>query len=247
MRGVYGKPYISLDTVLPLNVLDIEAIHLELASAQKSVIWWGVGARDSSNFNLPQPEASQRVKDFYAKNAGNKKLIESYVQFAHGAYVPAYAVNIAKPNKLIERQGLAREVDTAEAWTRDLNVFPSIQEFIDCCGAFKTTGRISLFVQHTNCSEPIHADYNHAENVFMKRHVAEAEKDFLWINPTGIKRLFVLDEQTGFQHYIESFSAWFNGLDAHGVDAVDRECWTLRIDGVFTDKFRQKIKVLQNG
>lgn len=245
MRGVNNnKPYVVLDSLLPLHLLDIEGIELELAIAAKSVIWWGVGDKDFSNFNKPAESASQRVKDFYVQHANDKKALEEYAKFAYGIYVPAFPVNLARQTKAADRYGVAREVDTPEAWERNRSMFPSIQRFIDECGAFKTTGRISIIVQHTNCAEPIHADYKHPNNVFLKQHVADAEKEFIWLNPTGWKRLFILDEQTQEKHYVESKAAWFNGLDAHGVDAINRQSWTLRIDGVYTNEFRQKVAAL---
>jgi hypothetical protein len=48
----------------------------------------------------------------------------------------------------------------------------------------------------------------------------------------------VLDEATNTKHYIRGQSSWFNSFDIHGADAFPSMTWSLRIDGKFTNEFR---------
>jgi hypothetical protein len=69
------------------------------------------------------------------------------------------------------------------------------------------------------------------------------KNEFIWINPTGIKKFYVYNEDTQERHDVNSPAIFFNDLDMHGGDTNECMTWSLRIDGVFTDEFKQKLGI----
>jgi hypothetical protein len=67
--------------------------------------------------------------------------------------------------------------------------------------------------------------------------------EFVWINPTGKKKFWLLDPDTNEKTYVKSTAAFFNSLDWHGGDAIPNYTYSLRIDGKFTDQFRQQVGI----
>ena len=244
MKGINGKPYVDLDSLLPLDVLDIEAIELELAVSKRSHNLWGHShPRDFSFFRAPPQDASQQVRDFYEQHKDDQHIVQLYAKLAYGVYSPTVSVRVSQfkgPHSAMSQL----TVDDPEQWERDLTVFPSVHKFIDACGAFESTGRINFFINEHNCEIPMHNDWVHPQSNNKVGYNAVAEKEFLWLNPRQIKALYVFDEKARKKHPITSKSAWFNSLDLHGGDASARAAWTLRIDGVFTKEFRERISTL---
>lgn len=54
---------------------------------------------------------------------------------------------------------------------------------------------------------------------------------------------YVYDEQKAVKHYVKNSKTWiFHDCDFHGVDAVPYFAYNVRIDGIYTSDFRNKIK-----
>ncbi len=65
--------------------------------------------------------------------------------------------------------------------------------------------------------------------------------DFIHIRPRMSRPFYIRDINTSEKIYIDARSAWWDDRIPHGGDPVMFPTYTLRIDGVFTDEFRQKI------
>jgi hypothetical protein len=52
----------------------------------------------------------------------------------------------------------------------------------------------------------------------------------------------MLNHETGEKRYVESYSAWFDTVNQfHGTDPGEGLTFSIRVDGSFTDEFRQRI------
>jgi hypothetical protein len=52
----------------------------------------------------------------------------------------------------------------------------------------------------------------------------------------------VLNEKTNEKLYVRSYSAWFDTVNQfHGTDAAPGLCFSIRVDGVFSDALRERI------
>jgi hypothetical protein len=51
-----------------------------------------------------------------------------------------------------------------------------------------------------------------------------------------------LNHQTNEKQYVDTYSAWFDSVNQfHGSDACENLSFSIRVDGHFTDQFREKI------
>lgn len=242
MRGIYGKPYLDLDTLLPLHLLDLEGIELELATSERYHNLWGHSdKRDFSFYRNPPEGSSDRVKKFYAQHQKNQHQVQLWAKLSLGVYSPSMAVRAS--NFTGDFSAMSQlTVDEANLWSPNYSVFPSVWQFIQNSQVFTSTGRVNFLIQEHQCEIPLHNDYPHPESNGRVGYKAAAEKEFLWINLRQNKGLFIYDTQTKLKHNILSKSAWFNSLDLHGGSANPWASWSLRIDGKFTQEFRNKLR-----
>jgi hypothetical protein len=117
--------------------------------------------------------------------------------------------------------------------TKNIEYFPGLQAWIQSSGVFKETGRQIIFIQMQFSSTPRHVDQDPAR-------APEGYKDppeFLWITNHNGKRLLVQGEST-------DNVCWFNSYVPHETLPDSGLKWSLRIDGKFTDEFKNKLKQL---
>lgn len=242
MHGVYGKPWLDLDSLLPLDILDIEEIEIGLAKApRKPNIFGRYNKRDFMYHQRPPEGASERVKELY--RTASVEDLQFFTKVAYGVYSPGHSVKLSYCGD----NYIASRVDDHTLWTpAHHDLFPSVYKFLKESNVFESTGRLNVFIQEHNCAIPIHTDYVHPMSGPGLGHNAPPEKEFLWINPRRLKSLFVLDDITNERYEITSCSAWFNALDLHGGDPVDRMTWTFRLDGVYTPWFREQVRKLHS-
>ena len=69
------------------------------------------------------------------------------------------------------------------------------------------------------------------------------KSEFIWINPMGLKKFYIYDEDKNIRHDVTSKAVFFNDLDMHGGEPNSQMTWTLRIDGVFTQQFKEKLGI----
>ena len=125
------------------------------------------------------------------------------------------------------------DLDESGIWTPtpEAAELPRLMEFIATL-PFKTTARMMIMYDTNGGAVTPHRD--HAR--FKKCH------EFIWFRPNLRKPFFLLDRRTGKRKYVETYTAWFDTVNQfHGADAVDGLSISLRVDGAWTDEFRQKI------
>jgi hypothetical protein len=117
-------------------------------------------------------------------------------------------------------------------WLETVNAqyFDPLLQWITDSGIFNHTGRILFFIQLQNQGSPQHIDFD-VERV--PQHLRQPS-EFLWLTPpTNPKKLLVDGE-------LAPWACWFNHFKPHGTVAQDRPQWSLRVDGKFTDEFRNQ-------
>lgn len=65
--------------------------------------------------------------------------------------------------------------------------------------------------------------------------------EFIHIKPDLDRPFYLFDPETDERFYINSRVTWWNERDWHGGDPVLKPTFAFRVDGVFTDEFREKI------
>lgn len=125
------------------------------------------------------------------------------------------------------------DLDKTELWhpTVHANEFALLMDFIGTL-PFQATGRMLIIYDDAPRAVPAHRD--HIET--------DICHEFLWLRTNTKKPFFMLNQKTGERKYVEGHSAWFDSVNQyHGSDAVDGLSFSIRVDGKFTDEFRNSI------
>lgn len=111
--------------------------------------------------------------------------------------------------------------------------FAFFYEWLDKQAIFNEYGRVNLFINYQGSNGPTHRDYPDASQ--------PNQDEFILINfnPNN-KKLFVIDNDTNEKIYISGYCNWFNTSNLHGSDPAPQACYSLRVDGVFSEEFKQR-------
>lgn len=128
------------------------------------------------------------------------------------------------------------KLEIEEHWTPTSNIinFPLLQSWLKENNIFKQMGRQIVFLQLQNANSPRHidADLNDAPEEYRKN------SEFIWItSETNGKKLFVNNTEA-------PNITWFNSYKEHYTLPESGVRWSLRIDGLFTEEFKEKLKQL---
>ncbi|HEY0078977.1 MAG TPA: hypothetical protein VGB73_10055 [Pyrinomonadaceae bacterium] len=125
------------------------------------------------------------------------------------------------------------DLDKPELWqlTEEASRFSSLLDFIRTL-PFKQTGRMLVIYDDAATLVPAHRDH-------LKTDLCH---EFIWFRTNLEKPFYVLNHRTKEKLYVESYSAWFDTVNQfHGADAKAGLSFSIRVDGHFTDEFRQQI------
>lgn len=116
--------------------------------------------------------------------------------------------------------------------TENLIHFPELQTWINKSKIFSETGRQIIFIQLQGTCTPVHVDEN------FNKIPEEYKKmpEFIWITEPNGKKLFVNNQETGN-------ITWFNSFIPHGTEVSNGVQWSIRIDGIFSSEFKEKLKI----
>lgn len=68
--------------------------------------------------------------------------------------------------------------------------------------------------------------------------------EFLHIRPDTKRPFYIFDHEENKKHYVMSRVGWWNDRDIHGGEAISEPTYAIRMDGIFTDKFKRQICIL---
>jgi hypothetical protein len=132
-----------------------------------------------------------------------------------------------------ERPDSYFDLDKTELWhpTDEAREFALLMDFIRTM-PFKSTGRMLILYDHALREVPAHRDH-------MEPEVCH---DFIWFRTNKKKPLYMLNHLTGEKTHVESYSAWFDSVNQfHGSEGHDGLSFSIRVDGIFSDSFKEKI------
>ena len=124
-------------------------------------------------------------------------------------------------------------VDKTEAWelAETAEEFSELMDFIATL-PFQATGRILVIYDDSGKAVPAHRDH-------LDTNVCQ---EFIWFRTNLKKPFYLLNPDTNEKKYVEGYSAWFDSVNQyHGSDAYDGLSYSIRVDGKFTDEFRNLI------
>ena len=106
---------------------------------------------------------------------------------------------------------------------------------------FEHIGRVIFFhCEHDGVPfEHRDLDGKHGDDQGYSSH----RNEFIHIRPNTKKAFYVWDPEKKNKVYLNSRAAWWNDQDWHGGEVIREQSYTLRIDGKFTEKFRQRLGI----
>lgn len=240
--GINNHPYLDLSPYIDIDSL--RNMHKEicfgLAKSTSNTTIYGTGLGDlndrKSFMDLAKKynaSADQFDKEIFDTLDWNQRAI--FFKLYEDMYNASRVVTLRDmpPEKRFENYFFKGKEKFTEP-TKNADHFPKLLDWIYNLPIFSEIGRIIFFLNEHDCSLQVHMD---SPKRFRHR------EEFIWLNPTGKKRFWILDPDTREKTYIEAPAAFFNSLDWHGGDAIPTYEYSLRIDGKFTDSFREQLGI----
>ena len=153
---------------------------------------------------------------------GNYIVFEQDVVAGTFSMVPRYCLNFDTKHNANECVALPEDKN-----------FAFFYEWLNSQNIFSDFGRVSLFINYQGASGTLHHDYPDASN--------PNQDEFILINfnPKS-KKFYLIDNNTDEKVYLTGHCNWFNTSNIHGSDPVPQACYSLRVDGLFSDAFKQR-------
>lgn len=134
---------------------------------------------------------------------------------------------------------LKNQSDHVTVFERTDSNFDFMYDWLNKQKIFDDIGRVLFFLSNPYQGSQIHSDYPRLLNTDRVRD------QFVWIRFDHRKKFFVYDEYTKEKHYFDGHVTYFNNVDYHGSEPSELPCFSLRIDGRFTEEFLQKVPAIR--
>ncbi len=153
-----------------------------------------------------------------------------FLEFKHGVYFPWKVFYELIPGGYWSQ----KSTGTGKDFTREARLyFPRTVAFIRSL-PFQELGRCTLLGLNANDAGTVHRDGEPEEQT--------APDQFITLVPRGNKQLFLWDEERQRKLPVQGRAYWFNDFDYHGVEAAPFFRYSLRVDGVFTPAFLERLR-----
>jgi hypothetical protein len=263
IRGLFGRPFIDLEPYLDLSGLD--AIHEEICLGLASVpvdytggshrtmgiippsrpddvgVDYGEVIRSMTDAAFETFRSLADVPDQLdpARRAdltfGEERAIPlsrrqmHWLKVRYGVYFPWKAYVELIPNRRWEDKASPE----GKQFTRLARTFfPKTIAFVESL-PFSHIGRCNIMGLESFDHGTVHRDGEPDE---------QGEPDeFITFVPGANKRLFLWDDVTREEIFVDARAYWFNDFDYHGVVAAPHFRYSVRVDGAFVPELRRRI------
>jgi hypothetical protein len=237
---VNNKPFVSFDNYVDLNSLfELKPFvstfiarnnHLIKPTkyvrgnllAPENTVWYYQNAFEQNINSIENNKLRTELIDLCNRDLfGNYIIFEEEISSGPFTITTRYANNYT--NKHLESNCTKIPEDS------QLNFF---YNWLDNQNIFKEYGRITIFLNYTGTSTVIHKDFP---------DVNQANSDeFIWLSFNNRKKFFLLDTSNNDKIYLPGHCLWFNTGNYHGSDPAEHACYSIRVDGIFSEDFKQK-------
>jgi hypothetical protein len=252
IRGIGGQPYIDLDS--HIDVVGFQQLHYKIC---RGIV--NTSVRKQGNMSEPgrlnvdlytvKPlwlalrEYRALPMDHEIRTIGreigemsNRDSFAEYLKLALGAYDP-YEMIFLK-----DIDGSWETRFDEKQYKPEIANFPELRTWMEnlvTTGVFTHLGRILIFRAEHDVQMMYHQDFCPPDeyDYFDHRH------EFIHIRPNLDKPFNIYDPETRQAVPVTSHSCFFNDQDFHSGGRVSKQTYSVRIDGVFTDEFRQQIGI----
>jgi hypothetical protein len=253
IRGIGGKPFINLD-----NLIDIDGfkkLHYKICKGILDSDYKKEGnmvqpGGFNNAYELTFKPLFQALEEYHnlpedheirilGREIGeyqNRDKFMLFLKLALGAY-DAYQFVFLKT----EEGGWESRFEE-KAWTPDAKYFPELKLWLEnliTTGVFKHLGRIIIFKAEHDCYMPLHRDliYPEENDYFNHRH------EFIHLRTNLDKPFYIWDRDADSKILTDSHATFFNDQDWHAGGRTNKQTYSIRVDGIFTDEFREKMGI----
>jgi len=263
LRGVMGRPFVTLDDMLDLSSLD--ALHEEICLALAQMPTSYTGGSHRSMGIMPEARVAEALVDYqevvralddstfetFRSLADDPSRIDpasrSSTEFGEERAVPLSTRQmlwLKMRHRVYFPWKVYAELIPNERWEDKSNPDGkrwkrSAEALLPKTIAFVKTlpfgaiGRCNIMGLEAHDHGTVHRDGVPAEQ--------GAPDHFITFVPSPGKRLFLFDEAIGKETEVEGRAYWFNDHDYHGVYADPFFRYSVRVDGVFTREFEEAL------
>jgi len=253
IKGINGKPYYNLDKLLDIN--GWQKLHPEICrglvlsqNKKEGNLYSCAGAEISPHYgfrkyiyqaleeykNLPDDHPI-KIQGRLIGELDNRDQFIQYIKLTLGAY-DSYQFVFLKT----EEGGWDSRFEE-KSWTSDAEYFPGLKLWLENLvgDVFEHLGRIIFFKQEHDTVPAIHRDLyqGNFDDYPPHRH------EFIHITPDENKGMFLWDSTKNEKIYMNSRANFWNDLDWHSASPSAVQTYSLRIDGVFTESFRNQLGI----
>ena len=260
IRGINNNPYIDIEPYLDMKMFmelqpEIMRGFAEAREFAKEGTWMAPGFTfEKMSYRHNWKPIYEALEEFHAlpdddpikqggidlfkdfKNYKIRNKFTRYLKMAMGAYDPYIYY-------FLWEEGSWEDRSSSRKLTEEASFFPNtvkwVEQFIEN-DIFENIGRVIFFhCEHDGIPfEHKDLDAKHGINVDYPHR-----NEFIHIRPNTKKAFYIWDPDTKNKIYINTRAAWWNDHDWHGGERIIEQSYSLRIDGKFTDNFRNKLGI----
>lgn len=244
--GANKNPFLYLDDFCPTEI-DWDKLHSEVSYGLASCHWIKRFVSAGVHPNWSEKELSthiirdnftpyqQSLYDSIDVRDTEKKI--KFVSLVTPGLHPFWSCYL-RTNRVKEKTGIAnKSVSEDCSWTDNVQYFPSLMKLIEQL-PFEGIGRVMFFITEPNNETVPHFDDSLTS-------ATRPNDDFIYFSTLNhdSKKIFVMDGETLEKYYPESGKKflWFNEMDYHGTDPVERLTFSVRIEGKFIPEVKNQI------
>lgn len=170
------------------------------------------------------------------KNFQQRNIFTRYLKMAMGAYDPYIYYYLWEEGSWDDRTAPRK-------LTPEAKFFPGVVKWVEDMikdRIFENIGRVIFFHCEADGIPFEHRDLDAKNGV---NQTFPHRNEFIHIRPNTKKAFYLWDPETKNKTYLNTRAAWWNDQDWHGGEQIMEQSYGLRIDGKFTEQFRQELGI----
>lgn len=165
----------------------------------------------------------------FIRQLDNEDLLGSFLRYQVDVKYSSLSMNLRYAKDYLKKD------DPTFCHSTDIDKnFNFFYEWLEKQNLFSKFGRVVIFLNEPGTITLEHRDL--PDNSF-------GVDEFVWINLDNRKKFYVKDNSTKIKTYIKSSIAWFNTKNYHGADPTEFACYSIRVDGKFSDRVRDYLSI----
>lgn len=263
IKGINGSPYLDLEHHLDMQTFDqlqpeIIRGFAESREYAKEGTWMTPGFHwKDASYRLGWKPIYEAIQEFLALPDDNpikqggidlyrdfkdfriRNKFTRYIKMSMGAYDPYIYYFLWEDGSWDDRSAPRK-------LTEEAKFFPNVVRWVEdtiTSRIFENIGRVIFFHCEHDGIPFEHRDLDAKNGILDKNTYTPHRNEFIHIRPNTKKPFYIWDPESKNKFFINTRAAWWNDQDWHGGDRIMEQSYGLRIDGKFTEEFRNKLGI----